>query len=342
MKYDAIIVGGGIAGLSAAAFLCKQGRNALLCEKEDRLGGLVGSFIENGFTFDAGIRAMENSGVLFPMLKSLGIDVEFLENEVSVGIGDTFVRLSGKNSLPQYGDMLKQAFPGDAADIDRLIAAVRQTMDYMDVLYGIDNPLFMDLKDRGYLLHTLLPWAMKYITTVGKIKKLNLPVETYLRGIIQNPSLRDCIAQHFFKATPAFFALSYFSLYLDYNYPKGGTGALIRKRWKTYIREDHGGVIQTGTKIVSLNPTIQTLTDASGAKYPYETLIWAADMNALYAAIDKPEAMEEPGRTASEAQKIAIDGLHGSDSVLTLYLEADLPPGYFGGIHSPHCLLYTR
>jgi len=69
MEYSAIIVGGGIAGLTSASFLCKSGYNVLLCEKEDRLGGLIGSFDYKGFTFDAGIRAMENSGVLFPMLK---------------------------------------------------------------------------------------------------------------------------------------------------------------------------------------------------------------------------------------------------------------------------------
>ncbi len=56
---------------------------------------------------------------------------------------------------------------------------------------------------------------------------MNMPVEDYLKTIVKNPSLRDMISQHFFKNTPAFFALSYFSLYLDYFYPKGGVGKLI-------------------------------------------------------------------------------------------------------------------
>ena len=245
------------------------------------------------------------------------------------------MRLSGRESLKAYGDMLKQAFPEDKEDIDKLIAAVRQTMEYMDVLYGIDNPLFMNLKDRNYLLHRLLPWATKYVLTVGKIKKLNVPVETYLRGMIKNPSLRDCIAQHFFKATPSFFALSYMSLYLDYRYPRGGTGTLV-KQLEDYIRA-HGGEIQTGTHIVSVNPAVQTLTDASGAKYPYEALVWAADMNALYAAVNSPETVEEPWRVELAAREKLVAGLHGGDSVLTLYLEADLPPAYFETIHSPHC-----
>ena len=123
----------------------------LLCEKEDRLGGLVGSFTKDGFTFDAGIRAMENSGVLFPMLKSLGLDVAFLPNEVSIGIGGDVVRLSSEDSLRDYRDMLVRSFPNDAEDIGKLIAVVKRTMDYMDVLYGIDNPLFMNLKDSRHI-----------------------------------------------------------------------------------------------------------------------------------------------------------------------------------------------
>ena len=37
MTYDAIIVGGGMAGLTAAAFLAKAGKSVLLCEKENDL-----------------------------------------------------------------------------------------------------------------------------------------------------------------------------------------------------------------------------------------------------------------------------------------------------------------
>ena len=86
MIYDVIIVGGGASGLTSASFLCKQRRSVLLCEKEDKVGGLVGSFDHNGFTFDSGIRAMEDSSVLFSMLKNLGIDIVFLDNPVSIGI----------------------------------------------------------------------------------------------------------------------------------------------------------------------------------------------------------------------------------------------------------------
>lgn len=70
-EYDAIVVGGGLAGLTSAAYLCKYGVKTLLVEKGEKTGGLVNTFWHQGFAFDAGIRAFENSGILFPMLKSL-------------------------------------------------------------------------------------------------------------------------------------------------------------------------------------------------------------------------------------------------------------------------------
>ncbi len=339
MKYDTIIVGGGIAGLTAAAFLCKNNLRVLLCEKEDHVGGLVGSFSVDGFTFDAGIRAMENSGVLFPMLKSLDLKVEFLPNEVSIGIDQEIVRLRADDSLQLYQDMLKRCFPEDGGDIETLIAVVKQTMRDMDVLYGIDNPLFMNLKeDRDYLLHTLLPWLLRYLFTIGNIKKRNRPVEEYLEKLIRNPSLRDVIAQHFFRATPAFFALSYFSLYLDYNYPRGGTGALIQAL-ETYIVE-HNGEIRTSTPVQAVDPHHHRLTAADGTVFEAKTIIWAADMKALYSSLEPLSSLPAAVNRAVRKQKEAITGLRGGDSVLTLYLQTDLEPARFADIHSPH-FFYT-
>jgi len=54
MKYDVIIVGGGISGLTSAAFLTKAGKKVLLFEKENTCGGLVNSFERDGFVYDGG------------------------------------------------------------------------------------------------------------------------------------------------------------------------------------------------------------------------------------------------------------------------------------------------
>ena len=106
MIFDAIVVGSGMAGLTAAAFLAKAGKSVLLCEKENNCGGLVNSFERDGFIYDGGIRAMENSGVLFPMLRSLGLEVEFVENKISLGIEDRVIRVTSEASLQEYHSLL--------------------------------------------------------------------------------------------------------------------------------------------------------------------------------------------------------------------------------------------
>jgi phytoene dehydrogenase-like protein len=145
--YDAIVVGGGAAGLTSAAYLCRRGCRTLLCEKSAETGGLVKTFWRNGFAFDAGIRAFENSGILFPMLKSLGLDIGFVKNTVSVGIGTQWARMEGRGSLHGYFGMLAGIFRSTGG-ICAIEAQVETVIRYMDVLYGIDNPLFLDKPDR--------------------------------------------------------------------------------------------------------------------------------------------------------------------------------------------------
>jgi len=107
--------------------------------------------------------------------------------------------------------MLKRLFPQNAYDIERIMQEIDKTISYMNVMYGIDNPLFSDLSnDTQYLLHTLLPWFVKYKRNLKQIKKLNQPVDEYLMKFTDNRQLVDMITQHFFKKTPTFFALSYF------------------------------------------------------------------------------------------------------------------------------------
>lgn len=104
--YDAIVVGGGIGGLTSAAYMTKYGLSTLLVEKEEKLGGLVNTFWKNGYAFDGGIRAFENSGILFPMLKNLGIEIEFIKSPVSMGFVNNWIKLKSRDSLEDYKDQL--------------------------------------------------------------------------------------------------------------------------------------------------------------------------------------------------------------------------------------------
>ena len=51
---DAIVVGSGIGGLTAATALAKAGKKVLVLEQHDQAGGCCHTFIEKGFEFDVG------------------------------------------------------------------------------------------------------------------------------------------------------------------------------------------------------------------------------------------------------------------------------------------------
>ena len=216
MKYDVIIVGGGIAGLTAAAYLSRAGVSTLLCERQDACGGLINTFERAGFFYDGGIRATENSGVLFPMLKQLGLEIEFVKNKITLGVEDKVVRINSVEDVGAYHQLLNELYPESINDITRIMDQIRRIMKLMEVQYGIDNPAFLDIKtDREYMLKKVVPWVFKYAFTFRKIEALSDPVEDFLRQFTDNQSLVDIIAQHFFRETPASFALSYMHLYLD-------------------------------------------------------------------------------------------------------------------------------
>jgi phytoene dehydrogenase-like protein len=335
---DVLIVGAGMAGLTAAAYLSRAGLKVLLCEKENRTGGLVNSFDFNGFTFDGGIRAIENSGMVIPMLRQLGIEVEFLPSPVSIGIGRDVVRIDSKDSLGAYQELLEKYFPENKADIAGIIQLLRQVMGYMDVLYGLDNPLFMDLTDLQYVSRTILPWMLKYALTMPKIEKLYKPVDEYLAGFTKNKELIDIIAQHFFQKTPAFFALSYFSLYLEYRYPRGGTGTLT-KAMEQFIREK-GADIRLETEITQVDPGKRQATDAKGNVYQYRKLLWAADLKRLYRVVYLESLADKKAVREIRARQEAVEGKVGGDSVFTLYLTLSIDKAAFAEISSPH-FFYT-
>ncbi len=338
-RYDVLIVGAGMAGLTAAAYLAKAGLKVLLCEKERRTGGLVNSFEHKGFVFDAGIRATENSGTLLPMLMQLGIKVDFLPNPVSIGIGKDVVTVSSKDSLADYQALLERQFPENKSDIRAIIQEIDRVMGYLDVLYGIDNPLFLNLKGNpGYVFKTILPWLLKYQLTMPKIAKLKQPLDEYLPRFTANQALVDIIAQHFFQKTPAFFALSYFSIYLDYQYPKGGTGALPQAIERFVL--DNGGEILKQTEISGVDPARKQASDSAGHVYRYRKLVWAADMNALYRIIDTNSLTDSAAVRNIQAHRQALTGKTGGDSVFTLYLTVDQDPSHFAEISTGH-FFYT-
>jgi all-trans-retinol 13,14-reductase len=337
-KYKTVIVGGGIAGLTSAAYLSRGGQKVVLFEKNKECGGLVNSFAKDGFHFDAGVRALENAGIIFPMLKDLGIRLEVVKSKVSLGIENEILHIENLQSVEDYRKLLLKLYPQCNADIDAVIRIIRRIMKYMDVLYGIENPAFKDLKnDTKFIFKTLLPWLPKFLFTIGKINRMNMPIEAYLDTVVKDRALKDIISQHFFKNTPAFFALSYFSLYLDYFYPKGGVGTLADVLKDKII--EFGGEIRTGTTITEVHADECFVEDQDGIRHPYDSLIWAADLKTLY-RIMRTEGLPPDINAKVREMKDKVLQNRGGDSVFSLFLEVDEPLETFEKIANGH-FFYT-
>ena len=68
MKQDIIIIGAGLAGLSAAVHLHRQGRKVLLLEASDRAGGRIKTDSHEGFLLDRGFQVLLTA---YPETKAL-------------------------------------------------------------------------------------------------------------------------------------------------------------------------------------------------------------------------------------------------------------------------------
>jgi phytoene dehydrogenase-like protein len=329
-----VIVGAGMAGLTAAAYLIRDDYDVLLLEKNDRTGGLVHTFKQDGFAFDTGPRAFVNSGMVKPMLKDLGLDWNYLENLISLGIEEDLVAVKSMESISDYQEMLEKYYPESIADIRRIIPEIKKLSGYTKILYEFDNPNFVDImSDKKFIFRELIPWTFKFLFALRKMNQYNMPMEDFLADLTDNQSLMDSLTQYFFRQTPTHFALGYFHVYQDYFYPEGGTGVLPNILQEKIL--ESGGKIKLNTLITEVIPAEQKVISKDGNSFAYDHLIWAADLKTLY------RNLNDTGIDSKLAEKIEVEKNQilqgkGAESVFILFLAVNRPPSYFQDRGGPH------
>ena len=139
-SWDAIIIGSGMGGMTAAAALSKLGHKVLLLEQYKTLGGLTHSFSREGFNWDAGIHYL---GCLAPDDRERGMLNWLTDRPMTFEpMGSVYDNLHLADASPlllsrpfeaQERD-LKDRFPDEVEAIEAWIAAMREGREVMYTL----------------------------------------------------------------------------------------------------------------------------------------------------------------------------------------------------------------
>jgi len=132
-RYDDIVVGSGISGLTLTLLLAIKGRRVLLLEKAPRIGGSLARFSRARIPFDTGFHftgGLNDGGIMSEILSLLGIKemVEplFITNDaqsrfIFESSSQTFEHPVG---IENVKERFKGYFPSEAAAIDRYLGMV--------------------------------------------------------------------------------------------------------------------------------------------------------------------------------------------------------------------------
>jgi len=184
MKYDVIIIGGGLGGLTAGAKLSKEGKHVLLLEQHDRPGGCATTFSRKGYTMEVGLHEMDGlheADGKTKIFNELGLfdGVEYLQVPEFYRFYNGRTDLVMPHNKDQAIEMLKSHFPTEKAGVDayfnRLINARRINIlerdkpdisigTYLDSIFKDDEIKLVLMGNLGYFHDDPYTLSLRYFS----------------------------------------------------------------------------------------------------------------------------------------------------------------------------------
>ncbi len=132
--YDAVVIGAGNGGLTAAASMAKAGKSVLLLEQHNLPGGFATSFVRGRFEFEPSLHELcdvgspENPGEVRRLLvETLGAEVEFLPVPEAYRLITTAEGKDNLNIVMPFGvsefvDQMETYVPGSRKSMERFVS----------------------------------------------------------------------------------------------------------------------------------------------------------------------------------------------------------------------------
>jgi len=321
--YDAVVIGAGNGGLTAAAGLAQKGLHVLLLERHNIPGGCATSFCRGRFEFEvalhqlSGMGTTEKPGPLRMLLYSLGVldDLEFVEMKdlYSVAMPDGF-RLTLKADRDQVISELAQRFPHETAAIHR----------FFDLAYAYANQMLA-----AFFFKDPSPSREKYPVLYSHAFK---PASEILDEIFTDPMLKGLLSVYWgYLGLPpnrlsfAYLAMLFF-VYIEFKpfHIKGGSQALSNALANRFL--SNGGTVRfnCGAKrIIVENGSVQGVETEDGDRIQTRYVVSNASQVTTYAQLMDREAVPDHALTEMGGRSL-------SPSAFTLFVGFDCGPEALG------------
>jgi phytoene desaturase len=184
-----VVIGGGIAGLATAALLASRGHSVDLLEKNDELGGRVGSVERDGFRFDTGASWYLMPEVFDHFFELLGTSAEAelelveLDPSYRVFFQDHADPVDVRPDVAHNRALFEQLEPGAGERFDAYLASAGETYDM-----ALRRFLYSNFDSASAFLH---PDVVRRTPLLGRL--LTRSLETHVAGQFTDNRIRQIL-----------------------------------------------------------------------------------------------------------------------------------------------------